>query len=371
MNKVKLKAYLTEYSVRNKDGINYPVYSVTNSNGFCTEYFTKDVSSEDKTNYKIVPFGYFAYNPSRINVGSIDCQEAEEAVIVSPLYNVFKCSKSLDAHYLKYFFKSRYGANLINSNTSGSVRANLKFKTLCEFEIPALSLLEQERAVGLFERINNLITVEKRSLFLLNELIKSRFNELFMHENFPKIRLDQVSLSKGEYGAGSASIEYDCTRPRYVRITDINEDGTLNDDCVCSKVLSDDKEYKLSYGDFLFARMGATVGKTYAFLSGNQIYAGYLIKYKLDLDKINPHFLFWYTRQSEYWDWVKLKQSGAAQPGINAKKYDSLEIPLIPIEKQNEFALFVEQIDKLKLNVQKRIDYYQELLNKKMDEYFN
>lgn len=171
-----------------------------------------------------------------------------------------------------------------------------------------------------------------------------------MHRVLPKVRLIDVSIAKGEYGACSASIEYDPNRPRYVRITDINDDGTLNVDFVSSKVLTDDNEYKLSYGDFLFARMGATVGKTYAFYSGNQIYAGYLIRYKLNLNKINPRYLYWYTKQNEYWDWVKLKQSGAAQPGINAKKYDSLEIPLASIKEQNEFASFVNQIDKLKFN---------------------
>lgn len=199
-------------------------------------------------------------------------------------------------------------------------------------------------------KIEELINKEMSVLTFLDELTKSRFNELFMHRSLQKNRLVDVSLSSGEYGACSASVEYDVNRPRYVRITDINDDGTLNDDLVSSKVLSDDNEYRLSYGDFLFARMGATVGKTYAFYSGNQIYAGYLIKYKLDLSKINPRYLYWYTKQNEYWDWVKIKQSGAAQPGINAKKYDLLEIPLAPIKEQDEFAAFVKQVDKLKFN---------------------
>lgn len=82
----KLSKFIVEYSVKNKQNLPYPVYSVTNSAGFCTGYFDKDVSSEDKKNYKIVPYGYFAYNPSRINVGSIDWQHCEENVIVSPLY---------------------------------------------------------------------------------------------------------------------------------------------------------------------------------------------------------------------------------------------------------------------------------------------
>ena len=106
MERVVLGKFIKEYSKKNKENNPYPVYSVTNSNGFCTEYFTKDVSSEDKRNYKIVPFGYFAYNPSRINVGSVDCQQKEDCVIVSPLYTVFSVSNDLDENYLKYFFKS-------------------------------------------------------------------------------------------------------------------------------------------------------------------------------------------------------------------------------------------------------------------------
>ena len=70
--------YIEEFSRKNKNNEPYPVYSVTNSNGFCTDYFNKDVSGQDKTTYKIVPRGYFAYNPSRINVGSIDWQNIDD-----------------------------------------------------------------------------------------------------------------------------------------------------------------------------------------------------------------------------------------------------------------------------------------------------
>ena len=69
--RVPLGKFIKEYSERNKGNEDIPVYSVTNSQGFCTEYFGKEVASQDKTTYKIVPQGYFAYNPSRINVGSV------------------------------------------------------------------------------------------------------------------------------------------------------------------------------------------------------------------------------------------------------------------------------------------------------------
>ena len=101
--------------------------------------------------------------------------------------------------------------------------------------------------------------------------------------------------------------------------------------------------------------MGATVGKTYAFREGNQIYAGYLIRYKLDLTQIHPLYLFWYTRLNEYWDWVKLNRSGAAQPGINAKKFGSLRIPVPPIDIQNRFVAFVAEVDKSKLSYEMEV----------------
>ena len=88
LEKKCLGEYIEEYSVRNKSLEDIPVYSVTNSSGFCQDYFGRDLSSADKSGYKIVPRGFFAYNPSRINVGSIACQNECDRVIVSPLYVV-------------------------------------------------------------------------------------------------------------------------------------------------------------------------------------------------------------------------------------------------------------------------------------------
>ena len=120
----------------------------------------------------------------------------------------------------------------------------------------------------------------------------------------------------------------------------------------------------------MFARMGATVGKTYAFLSGNQIFAGYLIRYKLNLSLANPRYLFWYTKLDDYQKWVKLNQSGAAQPGINAKKYSSLKIPVPPIALQNQFAAFAERVDQQKQTVQQSLEKLELMKKALMQEYF-
>ena len=175
MVKERLGTYISEYSEKNKNNEPFPVYSVTNSNGFCTEYFNKDVSSQDKRSYKIVPKGYFAYNPSRINVGSVDCQRYRDSVIVSPLYTVFKVSEKLNQDYLMFFFKSDYGKHLVNSNISGSVRSNLKFDVLSDFLINIESIEKQVQIVDQLKKIESLIKREEKKLDLYDELIKSRF----------------------------------------------------------------------------------------------------------------------------------------------------------------------------------------------------
>ena len=228
----------------------------------------------------------------------------------------------------------------------------------------------QKGIVSRLDKIETIIMLRKQQLSKLDELVKSRFIEMFIGQGYPTKTVDELSLVKGEYGAQSASIEYDPNRPRYVRITDINDDGTLNSDFVSSINPTDDEQYRLEYGDFMFARMGATVGKTYAFIEGNQIFAGYLIRYKLNQDLINPRYLYWYTRLDEYWNWVKLNQSGAAQPGINAKKYGSLQVPVPPMELQNQFSAFVEQTDKSKFEIQKSLEKLETLKKALMQKYF-
>lgn len=258
-----------------------------------------------------------------------------------------------------------------NEGTNKAVMGKtLNKATLSKTKVSIHSHKEQIAIVDCLNAVTHVITSRQQQLQKLDELVKARFIELFIGKGYPTKTIDEVSLGKGEYGAQSASIEYDPTRPRYVRITDINDDGTLNDDVVASINPDDDEQYRLEYGDFLFARMGATVGKTFAFIAGNQIFAGYLIRYKLNQKLINPRYLFWYTKLDEYWNWVKLNQSGAAQPGINAKKYGSLRIPVPPVAEQEQFAAFVEQTDKSKVAVQKALDEAQLLFDSLMQKYF-
>lgn len=278
------------------------------------------------------------------------------------------CSGKINNRYLYWFLKGH--TELLNSLGRGATFKEISKQIVSGIEIDVPDIKIQEETVQTLEKISGLIQLRKTELQELDHLIKARFVEMFVGKDYPLISVDDLSLGKGEYGAQSASMEYDARRPRYVRITDINDDGTLNNDFVSSSNIEDDEQYKLSYGDFLFARMGATVGKTYAFQDGNQIYAGYLIRYRLNLDKMIPEYLYAYTKLDEYWNWIKLNQSGAAQPGINAKKYGSLRIPVPPLSEQRAFQAFVSQVDKSKAVVQKALDKAQLLFDSLMQKYF-
>ena len=175
----KLGAVITEYSVRNKSKENIPVYSVTNEQGFCTGYFSKEVASKDRTTYKIVPQGYFAYNPSRINVGSVDWQDCEERVIVSPLYVVFGVDKKLDQQYLLHYLKSDIARTYINALATGSVRDNLKFSVLQELPINLRPIDEQRKLASVLDYVDSVIGLRNEELSTLDTLVKSRFVELF------------------------------------------------------------------------------------------------------------------------------------------------------------------------------------------------
>ena len=173
----RLGDYISEFSARNHLDESIPVYSVTNDRGFCSGYFNKDVASKDKTTYKIVPRGYFAYNPSRINVGSIAWQNSAERVIVSPLYVVFKVSDKLDRQYLLHYLKSDVGMTFIKAHAAGSVRDNLKFSDLKELPIHVVPLEKQRKIARTLDNLDALISQCHQQANSFDTLVKSQFFE--------------------------------------------------------------------------------------------------------------------------------------------------------------------------------------------------
>lgn len=161
-------------------------------------------------------------------------------------------------------------------------------------------------------------------------------------------RLDFLCSNKGDYGINAPAVTYSKDLPTYLRITDIDDDGrfiTVNKTSVNS---SNSENFHLQEGDIVFARTGATVGKTYLYNpnDGDLVFAGFLIRFSPDIQKIIPSFLRAYTNTSIYWNWVKIISQRSGQPGINAAEYCSLQIPVPPLTEQQRIVEILSVWDK-------------------------
>ena len=155
---------------KNKDNLPLESYSITNEHGFVPqdEKFENGgtMREADKRMYYIVSPNSFAYNPARINVGSIGYQNIGKNVIVSSLYEVFKTSEDVDDRLLWHWFKSPDFQKLIMQLQEGGVRLYFYYDKLCMGEV-SLPLLEEQRKIGkLFDTLDNLITLHQRQPFL-------------------------------------------------------------------------------------------------------------------------------------------------------------------------------------------------------------
>lgn len=156
-----------------------------------------------------------------------------------------------------------------------------------------------------------------------------------------------------KYGANESGIPYSDSLPRYIRITDITPDGNLKYTGKLSLSEESAKDYILEDGDILFARSGATVGKTFIYYQsyGRSTYAGYLIKASLN-NKVSPKFVYYYTCSSLYEIWKNSIFIQSTIQNIGADRYANLPVPVPKtLQEQEEIANYLDakctEIDKL------------------------
>jgi len=351
--KKRLGDYIQEYSVRNKSGEDIPVYSITNSQGFCRDYFSKEVASKDKTTYKIVPRGCFAYNPSRINVGSVDWQRDEERVIVSPLYNVFSVSPEIDQQYLYYYLKSSATLYRIKEVATGSVRDNLRLSMLYDFMIELPSLDVQRQIVSNLDLLASIIRQRNQQLTKLDELIKARFVEMFGDPvtnpfNWPTVELGQrCEIITGNTPSRAEPENYG-TFIEWIKSDNINTPSTF---------LTPAQEYlsEVGFQKCRFVESGSLLMTCIAGslnCIGNVAVTNRRVAFNQQINAITPTcdnvlYLYWLMILSKP---AIHKTINMALKGILSKsQLSSIKFPFPSIECQNQFAAFVAEVDKSKL----------------------
>ena len=180
----KFADFVTASGIRNSENLELPSYSVTNDRGFVPqdEQFENGgtMREADKTSYWIVEPKSFAYNPARINVGSIGYQSTSRNVIVSSLYEVFQADETCDNRFLWHWFKTRLFTQQIEMLQEGGVRLYFFFDKLLKSGISMPSVDEQRLIGEHFDRIDYLITLHQRKLDLLKNTKKSLLDKMFV-----------------------------------------------------------------------------------------------------------------------------------------------------------------------------------------------
>ena len=326
-----------------------------------------------------MPRGCFAYNPSRINVGSVDWQRDEERVIVSPLYNVFSVSPEIDQQYLYYYLKSSATLYRIKEVATGSVRDNLRLSMLYDFMIELPSLDVQRQIVSNLDLLASIIRQRNQQLTKLDELIKARFVEMFENNTYPKVKVSTVCdfITKGTTPPNDLiSEEYSSDKVPYLKVYNLSFNGELLFDTapqyisenIHNGMLARSKVYP---NDVLMNIVGPPLGKfslvTDEFPEWNINQAIAIFRAK---EKINPKYLLSALMQPEVLNPFLRQAVGIRQLNLSLSQCRDLEIFLPPLSLQNQFADFVAEVDKSKVEVQKALDQTQLLFDSLMQQYF-
>ncbi|WP_167958828.1 restriction endonuclease subunit S [Anaerosporobacter faecicola] len=324
---------------------------------------------------KIVP-PYSLMVGTRVGVGKVAVNTVEMCTnqdIIS-IVDIDRDNWNLD--YLRYFIKSV--APVLNAKARGATIQGIKLEVLQATKIPLIDIADQKRIANILQKTQKIIDDRKKQLLDLDELVKSRFIELF--GAYPQ---NEKGWDEGTIRDIVNEVRYGSSRPAveggkypYLRMNNITYSGELD--------LSDVKQIDVpenelpkctvARGDVLFNRTNSKelVGKTCVYNRDEMmVLAGFVVRVRVNTELAIPEFLSTFMNM----DFTKKKlfsmaKAASGQANINAQELQSMGIYIPPVTLQKEFLLFKEQVDKQKIKIEKSLDELQELFNSLMQKYF-
>lgn len=299
--------------------------------------------------------------------------------VASTGFCVLRSADTTDHRYLFYFLTTDFVQNQIAPYITGAQYPAVTDKNLKRAAIPIPTIDEQKRIAAmldaLFTRIDAAITHLQENLELSKALFASALDKVFGSvETSEKVKVKDVSLAI-QYGHTAKAS--DAGNARFLRITDIQNGDVDWEQVPYVEINSKDVEkYRLNQGDIVFARSGATSGKSFLIQSvpENSIFASYLIRIIPDVKTVLPEFVFLYFQSPEYWGQVGTKVAGAAQPNINGAKLGEFVLPLPSLEQQTEIVEhlnnLVDRTRNLEAETQERLDHLTSLKSSLLDAAF-
>lgn len=276
--------------------------------------------------------------------------------------------KVITPELLPFFIHSDVFMNRAIDISEGSLSPTIKWKILKEQEFLLPTLNEQKKLSDLLwagDKVLQMYRELERELMVhLDTKLSLRIKSSTGNTN----TLSELTIENPRYGASLKAKPKSDNEPRYIRITDINNDGTLNKDTIMA-VDADDKDidkYKLNNDDILLVRT-ADPGKSFIYKQsmGDSVYAGYLIKFVLDKKMILPDYFYVFSKTNNYWNQIKRRQKKGTLSNINANQFGSIKIKVPELTTQKEIVnLFYElrnNLESIAMQISK-----QEKLNKSL-----
>lgn len=370
--KVKLGDIIKPAKVKRCGTNEYPVLSMTMHDGIVLqkERFKKSLASTDQSNYKVVERGQLVVG-FPIDEGVLYIQNVVDQGIMSPAYNVWNVDYSkVDPDYFELNLHSPQSMQFYKENLRGTTarRRSIPNDVLLHLPILTPSLEEQREIARVIKNIDHLVGKQQECSFLLDQLITSRFIEMFGDpvlnpKKFPCYTVEEVIEFQGGSQPDKRYFEYEATEDN-IRLIQIRDYKTDKYATYIPKKMA--KRF-CTENDIMIGRYGPPIF---------QILQGIEGAFNVALMKATPkmgnrEFIRNFLKQDCLLEYLEgLSKRTAGQDGIQMDKLKAFPFPYPPIELQNQFADFVAQVDKSKLAIQKSLEQLETLKKSLMQEYF-
>ncbi|MBZ6485088.1 restriction endonuclease subunit S [Priestia aryabhattai] len=373
----KFKDFITKAGKKNTTGKDYTSYSVSNKLGLVRQdeqFEGSRLDVLDKTSYKLVQPNEFAYNPARINVGSIAFNNLRDTVIVSSLYVVLKMSEKINNEYILQYIKSRKFINEVRRNTEGSVREYLFYENFKNIKFPYTSNYEEQAKIGAFSKqLDDTIALQQQLLDQQQAFKKVMLQKMFPQEGerVPKIRFKEFTgdweeknigeLSEIKRGASPRPIQDskwfdDNSEIGWLRIADVTEqEGRIYHVEQHISKLGQEKTLVLNESHLILS-IAATVGKPVINYIKTGIHDGFIVFIN---PKFNLEFMFQWLEMFRP-QWQKYGQPGS-QVNINSELVRNQIIFIPSIEEQERIGAFFKDLDDTISLHKQKLEKYQQL----------
>ena len=333
--------------------------------------------TQNEVEYGDVLFTTSSETPEEVGMSSVWLGDTPNIYLNSFCFG-FRPNQKIDPYFLGYSLRAPHMRDKIKILAQGISRYNISKNKVMELEI-SLPNNEEQKLLGTFlQRIDLIITLHQCKLEKLKLMKKALLQKLFPKngKHIPEIRfkgftdaweqrkLDEC-MDSFEYGLNAAAKEYDGMH-KYIRITDI-DDETHN--FIQSNLTSPDidfnsdvSDYKLNINDIVFARTGASVGKTYLYnpSDGDLYYAGFLIRGKVN-EACDAGFIYQNTLTRDYDSFIRITSQRSGQPGVNSKEYATFRLNIPCKDEQEKISEFLNRLDKLFTLHQRKLERLQEV----------